>query len=73
MKPPVLEFGVFGNIRCTTPLKSYLAHEEYLRVMDVYQFEEVVAGLLKKMSYGDLDDVWVTKKSNDEGIVGVLG
>ena len=36
--------------------------------MDVYQLEEVVAALLKKMGYGDLGDVRVTKKSNDEGI-----
>jgi len=42
---------------------------EYLRVMDVYQFEEVVADLLKKMDCGDLGDVWVTKKSNDEGML----
>ena len=46
---------------------------EYLRAMDVYQFEEVVADLLKRMGYGDLGDVRVTEKSNDEGIVGALG
>jgi len=45
---------------------------EYLRVMDVYQFEEVVADLLKKMGYGDLGDVRVTKKSNDEGIDAIV-
>ena len=67
--PEDLIDNAFGRLQAS--LREELL--EYLRAMDVYQFEEVVADLLKKMGCGDLGDVWVTKKSNDEGIVGVLG
>jgi restriction system protein len=55
-------------------LQSSLQEEllGYLRGMDVYQFEDVVADLLKAMGYGDLGEVKVTKKSNDEGVDAIV-
>jgi len=55
-------------------MQSSLQEEllDYLRSMDVYQFEEVVADLLGAMGYGDLGEVHVTKKSNDEGIDAIV-
>ena len=57
--------NAFGRLQ--TSLREELL--EYLRAMDAYQFEEVVADLLKQMGYGDLGDVRMTKKSNDEGML----
>lgn len=45
---------------------------EELRKMDPYDFESVVADLLKAMGYGELGEVKVTKKSGDEGVDAIV-
>jgi restriction system protein len=62
--------SAFGELK-ETLIVDLLAK---LAEIDPFRFEHVVLELLRRMGYGGsrLDAGWVTKKSNDEGIDGVI-